>query len=117
MAQTSYPKTASVSYNATYGDRAVDDLTEKYGDFLERISTEDKVNLLAILATWQAWDTLYQGDSEEYNQHDLLETERLLYSVHNNVSEILEEIQDITDEASFGLMVAIANQLVSEQNS
>ncbi|MGL6122632.1 MAG: hypothetical protein ACRC1W_06340 [Shewanella sp.] len=108
----SYPKAASVSYNATYGDRAVDALAAQYGDFLEGIAIIDKVALLSILSLWQHGDSQCVDDDtftllDAANEYSCGVSEELYL--------VMELIGDLADESSFGLMVAIANQLVAEQ--
>ena len=116
MAQTSYSNTSTVSYNASYQDDAVDALIEKYGDALQEISIGDKIHLLAILATWQAADTDYVSNPDYYNEWNLEQTS-IIYPCETSeeLDAVIALIADISDRATFPLMVALASQIVAEQ--
>ena len=115
---TSYPKSASVSYNASTRDEAVDRLVERYGDCLQEIDPIDKLNLLAILSTWQALDTMGQNDPEEYETCTMTEAAGAHpVEISDALEEVLTDLENISDEAAFHLMVAISNQLVAEQKA
>lgn len=115
MAQT-YPLAASVAYASREGEQESDLLVEKYGEFLEAIDPIDKLNLLAILSTWQALDTMGQTDPEEYETCTMTEAAGAHpVEISDELDKVLADLENISDEAAFHLMVAIANQLVAEQ--
>ena len=118
MAQTSYPKTASTSYNASTQDTAIDILIEQWGDRLEKAALIDKIHLLSILAMWQAADSDAEENPDLYDRWDLVDAmDNYPCEVSANVGEMVSVLHDnaVSDQATFSLMVALVNQVVAEQ--
>ena len=48
---------SKITYQSPCSSRCLDNLIERFGDNLERLSAIDKLDLLAILSLWQSADT------------------------------------------------------------
>lgn len=92
----------SVTYYAS--SECLSNLCERYGDRLERLTSQDKLALLAVLATWLSEDDYDYTLANAYS--DFSGTGSIEFPF---VLEILDK--NITPGDALSLQIAISNQL------
>jgi len=107
----SYPKECSIFYNASMESSTERTIAADWGECLEELTAVEKLHLMAVLNFWQAIDTEQQSQgSREYTLTEAIEA----YPVQitsKNVHGILGQLDRDVAEATFDLMVAVANQI------
>ena len=91
-----------VAYYAS--SECLSDLCERYGDKLERLTSQDKLALLAVLAIWLSEDDHDYTLANSYN--DFPGTGSIEFPF---VLEMLDE--SVAPDDALSLQIAIANQL------
>jgi len=108
-------KESQISYQAHVASECLDDLIERFGDRLEKLTAIDKLDLLAILAFWQSADTSrMEADSEPISLGEYLDVSPgLQVATSAELDEALRLLwlADCSEGDAMTLMVAIPQQL------
>ena len=104
---------SKISYQSTSSSRCLDNLIERFGDNLERLSAIDKLDLLAILSFWQSADTQrMEANSEPICLEEYLgKNHELQVATSQNLDDVLTLLADCSEGDAMTLMVAIPQQL------
>jgi len=106
---------SKISYQSPSSSRCLDNLIERFGDNLERLTAIDKLALLAILAFWQGTDTKrLEFEMEPISLGEYLDWNVGLQSATSaelNEALRLLRLADCSEGDAMTLMVAIPQQL------
>jgi len=106
---------SKITYQSTCSSECLDNLIERFGDNLERLSAIDKLDLLAILSLWQSADTSrMEANSEPISLGEYLDiSPGLQVATSQNLDEALRLLwlADCSEGDALTLMVAIPQQL------
>jgi len=104
---------SKISYQSHVASECLDNLIERFGDNLERLSAIDKLDLLAILAFWQSADTSrMEAQMEPVSLEEYLGlNSELQHTTSQNLDDVLTLLADCSEGDAMTLMVAIPQQL------
>ena len=106
---------SKITYQSPCSSRCLDNLIERFGDNLERLSAIDKLDLLAILSLWQSADTSrLEANMEPIRLGEYLDmNSRLQAATSADLDEALRLLwlADCSEGDAMTLMVAIPQQL------
>ena len=108
-------KESQITYQAHSVSECLDQLIQRFGDSLGKLTAVDKLDLLGILAFWQSCDTQRQeADMEPISLAQYLDLNsdlRLATSVELDEALRLLWLADCSEGDAMTLMVAIPQQL------
>ena len=106
---------SKITYQSPCSSRCLDNLIERFGDNLERLSAIDKLDLLAILSLWQSSDTSrMEANSEPISLGEYLDiSPGLQVATSQSLDEALRLLwlADCSEGDAMTLMIAIPQQL------
>lgn len=108
-------KESQISYQSYSASPCLDRLIVRFGDHLERLTAIDKLELIAILASWQSVDTVAQNNDEP--SVSLLSFRELSINDRDysrNVNDFLDLIHSCSDADALTLLVSLPCQLRDE---
>ena len=108
-------KESKISYQSPSASRCLDNLIERFGDNLERLSAIDKLDLLGILSFWQSADnSRLEANIEPIRLGEYLDmNSRLQSATSGDLDEALRLLwlAHCSDADALTLMVSIPQQL------
>ena len=108
-----YTEASQISFTASTYSICLDQLVARFGDRLEKLTTIDKLDLLAILAFWQSTDTRnLECDSGRISLREYLSLEPGLQDATSaDLDNVLTLLANCSENDSFTLMKTIVSQL------
>lgn len=92
-----------VGYQGCGFDSPAYKLTEVYGDYLEKISSGDKLALIAVLSMWLA------NDDEDYALHHA--QDECPMTASDQLTDYIWELREMTPDDALNLIAALTAQL------
>ena len=108
-----FTQESQITFQAATFTICLDQLVARFGDRLEKLTTIDKLDLLAILAFWQSTDTRnLEVDSQQISLKEYLDLEPGLQdSTSADLDNVLTLLADCSEGDSMTLMKTIVSQL------
>ena len=104
---------SKISYQAHSASECLDQLVQRFGDSLEKLTAIDKLDLLGILSFWQSADTQrMEAEMEPICLEEYLGlNHELQRTTSQNLDDVLTLLADCSEGDAMTLMVAIPQQL------
>jgi len=106
---------SKITYQSPNASRCLDNLVERFGDRLEKLTAIDKLDLLAILSLWQSADTSrLEANIEPISLGEYLDVSPgLQIATSAELDEALRFLwlANCSDGDAMTLMVVLSNQL------
>ncbi len=106
-------KESLITYQASQFTPCLSRLVAEFGDRLEKLTAIDKLDLIGVLSLWQSADTTYtENNLQSIGLSEFLEVEdSLKLGTSSQLDRALEILDDISDQDTLDLLVALVCQL------